>query len=42
MFTLRNFSDVWISPNVPVDLASALSDYEKASAKTPDAYTTYA
>ena len=42
MFTLRKFSDVWISPNVPVDLASALSDYEKASAKTPDAYTTYA
>ena len=41
MFTLKNFGDVWISKNVPIDLASALSAYESASAKTPDAFTTY-
>lgn len=41
MFKLKDFTDVWVSPNAPIQLASALAAYETATAKSPAGYTTY-
>jgi hypothetical protein len=41
VFKLKDFTDVWVSPNAPIQLASALAAYESATSKAPATFTSY-